>query len=138
MSEIGDKLAGLDAAFNDALADDLEVTNFEDSSGGSNSKGYEDRHSNRTETTASPVSTTGTVEPARASTAYGPAGIDVEFDVTILLDGTVTVSAGADSDPYPYPSEVKHLPTGRVFRVSAVIPEGNGLNRLEANHARTE
>lgn len=132
MSKIGTDLADLNDEFAEWFEDNLEITNYEDSGATAGPEDYDDPE-RKTETSNSPISTTGQIDTAEVIGvgATGtraedrPWGSDVSSDVVIFLPDDVTVSDG-EEDGLPYASDVKHVDTGNVYRIEAIHPEGNG------------
>lgn len=132
MSKIGDQLADLNDEFAEWFEDPMEITNFEDSGATAGPEEYDDPN-RKTATANSPISTTGQVDTAEVVgvSATGtrsddqPWGSDVVSDVVIFLPDDVTVSDGEEPG-LSYASEVRVLPTDRVYRIEALYDEGNG------------
>lgn len=139
MSKIGDELASLNDEFVEWFEDPVEITNYEDSGSTEGPEEYDDPN-RKTETTNSPISTTGQVEKAEVigvadtgiNSADEPWGSDVAADVIIILPDDVTVSDGEVSG-LGYKSDVRHVPTDRVYRIEAIHDEGNGRVVCPAN-----
>lgn len=129
MSNIGDELAELDAAFSEWLEDDLEVTNYEESDTQPAADEYDGE--DKVATASSPIATRGSVDDPNVSSSFGAWGVETTADAVIFIPDDVTVSEGETSG-LPYPSEIEEVSTGRVFRVESLYDEGNGRQRIEA------
>ena len=129
MSKIGSELDSFSDEFHDFFGDDIEVTNYEAVEQNTSSDEYVNPNSEKQATSSSPISTTGQFEtPSRPDAEFTPWGKDVEIDGEFLIDDDVTISDGT-VDGLRFESEIHALSTDRVYSVTALIDEGNGLLR---------
>lgn len=128
MSRIGDELDALGDEFNDWLGETFEVTNYRENPNVSDpAPGEYESADTKQETSASPLTVTGTIEqPDTYSHQNNAWGKSVALDVVLLLDDTVTISDGT-ADGLPYASRVVRVDTDAVYMVTATHREGNGL-----------
>lgn len=134
MSEIGDLLAKLDGEFVELLEDDLEVTNYVQNDVVTGPEEW-DSPDEKQPSSASPIATTGQVEPINQMGRSGAWGRDTELDVELLVPSDVTISDG-EVDGYPYPSDVRVVATDETYRIVAMRDENNGRRRCAAVSTR--
>ena len=130
MSKIGDAIDEFDSEFDDLFEDDLLITNYEAVEVETGPDEW-DSPEEKQETTDSPISVRGQVDPASTLVDSQPWIRDVDVDVVIFVDDDVTISDGT-VDGLPYSSDVELVDHWKTFRVSAIEPEGNGLQRCLA------
>lgn len=126
-TDVGERLAALDDAFEGWFETELTVRNYVEGSGGA--AGDAD-YADSSKTLDEEIQTTGQVEqpqdPVETSTASGQT---TTVDAEILLPDDVAVTDGNDAKPYP--SEIE-TPAGVIYHVSHVFDEQNGRLRVFA------
>lgn len=130
MSKFSDTLGQFSDEFAEWFDDSVEVTNFEKGVVQVSPDAY-DSPSEKQATAESPISTTANIStPAQSEmeAMYHPWGNDIDIEVEIFLDDSVTISDG-EVTGLPYPSQVKHLSTGNVYVIQAIYDDGSGRLR---------
>lgn len=130
MSWVGNQLESLNDKFAEYLEEEVEITNYEATDIETGPEEWDDANEKQ-ETDESPITTTGQIDQPHITGQGEPWDRDVQVDVVIFLPDSVTVSDG-DRDDLPYPSEVRHLPTDEVYRITGIFDEGNGRIRSTA------